>query len=162
MLDDTSKYEEFSLAAVEDSSLRCSPRLYYRHFSLITIKEQQNGVVEVLCRMDLKYKKYVRADKKITVRLKKALYGCIQSALLWHKELSSTIISLGFQSDPYDTCSFTRKRADSIDTILVYVDDLFITLDAEGVLFDIAAALKLKYGAVTSHTGLHNGFLGIH
>ena len=41
------------------------------------------GVVEVLCLMDLKYKEYVRADKRITVRLKKALYGCIQSALLW-------------------------------------------------------------------------------
>jgi hypothetical protein len=39
------------------------------------------GVVEVFCRMDLKYKGYVRADEKITVRLKKALYGCIQSAL---------------------------------------------------------------------------------
>ena len=40
------------------------------------------GVVEVLCRMDLNYKEYMRADKKITVRLKKALYCCIQSALL--------------------------------------------------------------------------------
>ena len=54
------------------------------------------GVVEVLCRMDPKYKQYVRAEKKITVKFKKALYGCIQSALLWYKELSSTITSLGF------------------------------------------------------------------
>ena len=32
----------------------------------------------------------------------------------------------------------------------------------EGVLSDIAAVLKLKYGAVTSHTGLQHDFLGIH
>jgi hypothetical protein len=42
------------------------------------------------------------------------------------------------------------------------VDDLFITSDAEGVLSDIAAALKLEYGAVDSRTELQHDFLGIH
>ena len=53
------------------------------------------GVVAVLCKMDSKYNKFVRKDSKIVVRLKKALYGCIQSAVLWYKELSSTIMSSG-------------------------------------------------------------------
>ena len=42
------------------------------------------------------------------------------------------------------------------------MDDLFITSDAEVVLSDIAAALKVKYGAVTSRSGLQHDFLGIH
>ena len=41
------------------------------------------------------------------------------------------------------------------------VDDLFMTSDSKDVLTTIAEALKLKYGAVTSHTGLQHDFLGI-
>ena len=59
------------------------------------------GVVAVLCKMDSKYNKFVRKDGKIVVRLKKALYGCIQSAVLWYKELSSTIISIFFRSSRF-------------------------------------------------------------
>ena len=39
-------------------------------------------VVEILCDIDNSYRKYVRTDKKIAVRLKKALYGCVQSAIM--------------------------------------------------------------------------------
>ena len=127
-----------------------------------TVRAVIATVVAVLCKMDSKYNKFVRKDGKIVVRLKKALYGCIQSAVLWYKELGSTIMSLGFISNPYDICSYTRNRNESVDTILIYVDDLFMTSDSNYVLTTIADALKLKYGAVTSHTGLQHDFLGIH
>ena len=72
------------------------------------------GVVANLCKMDLKFKKFVRKDGKVAVRLKKALHGCLRSAVLWYKELSSTIISVGFVSIPYDICPYTRNRNGSI------------------------------------------------
>ena len=59
-------------------------------------------VAEIMCRLDPTYRQYVRTDKKITVRLKKALYGCIQSAVLWYNELASTLDSMGFEKNPYD------------------------------------------------------------
>ena len=34
-------------------------------------------VVEILCDIDVAYRKFIRADNKIAVRLKKALYGCV-------------------------------------------------------------------------------------
>ena len=80
-------------------------------------------VAEILCGIDIKYEKYVRKDRKIAVRLKKALYGCVQSAVLWYNELTSTLESIGFSRNPYDTCSFTRARDNTFDRILVYVDD---------------------------------------
>ena len=80
---------------------------------------------------------------KIIVRLKKALYGCVQSAVLWYNELKSTLVRIGFKENPYDVCSFTRSRAESIDRILVYVDDLFITSDTEQVLDDIDDTLSV-------------------
>ena len=94
------------------------------------------------------------------MRLNKALYGCIQCAILRYKELRSTIISLGFISNPYDICSYTRNRNGSIDTSLIYVDDLFITSDSNDILTSITDALKRLYGAVTSHLDLHHDFLG--
>ena len=119
-------------------------------------------VAEILCRLDLKYRQFVRPDKKIAVKLKKALYGCIQSAVLWYGELSSTLEGMGFSRNPYEMCSFTRVRDASVDKILVYVDDLFITSKDEHVLTTISNTLKTKYGAVTMTTGLEHDFLGIH
>ena len=119
-------------------------------------------VAEIMCRIDPAYEQYVRPDKKITVRLKKALYGCIQSAVLWYNELASTLESIGFQKNPYDICSFKRVRGETKDMILVYVDDLFITSKDEEMLTSIADTLKKKYGGVTANTGLEHNFLGIH
>ena len=65
-------------------------------------------VAEILCNIDPKYRIYLRADKNIAVRLKKALYGCVQSAMLWYEELTSTLQEMGLIRNPYDTCSFSR------------------------------------------------------
>lgn len=119
-------------------------------------------VSEILCSIDPKYNKYIRRDGKIAVRLKKALYGCVQSAVLWYRELSSTLERLGFQKNPYDICSYTRLNEGSIDKILVYVDDLFITSKEEDTLQTIADELGVKYPTVTVKTGLQHDFLGIH
>ena len=119
-------------------------------------------VSEILCSIDPKYNKYIRRDGKIAVRLKKALYGCVQSAVLWYRELSSTLERLGFQKNPYDIGSYTRLNEGSIDKILVYVDDLFITSKGEDTLQTIADELGAKYPTVTVKTGLQHDFLGIH
>jgi hypothetical protein len=119
-------------------------------------------VAEILCGIDIKYGKYVRKDGKIAVRLKKALYGCVQSAVLWYNELTSTLESIGFSRNPYDTCSFTRVRDNTFDRILVYVDDLFLTSVCKDSLETIANILRAKYDAVTYKLGAHHDFLGIH
>jgi hypothetical protein len=41
-------------------------------------------VSSLLIELDSSYTQYLRPDRKIAVRLKKALYGCIQSAVLWY------------------------------------------------------------------------------
>ena len=118
-------------------------------------------VADILCSIDPTYRKFQRKDKKITVRLKKALYGCIQSAVLWYEELASTLERIGFVKNPYDICSFDRVRGHTTDRILVYVDDLFITSENQEILQTIADALKTSYGGITTTKGLHHAFLGI-
>jgi Reverse transcriptase (RNA-dependent DNA polymerase) len=96
----------------------------------------------------------------LAITLKKALYGCKQSAVLWHNELKSTL-SMGFVENVYDVCSFSRQREKSIDRNLVHVDDLLITSDDDAVLDDIDAKLRSKYGGVTSKKELVHEYLGI-
>jgi hypothetical protein len=119
-------------------------------------------VAEILCRLDPCHKRFLCRDGKIAVRLKKALYGCIQSAVLWYQELATALREMGFQENPYDICSFTRVRGDTIDKILVYVDDLFITSKDKHILTAISDTLKAKYAAVTNTIGDEHNFLGIH
>jgi Reverse transcriptase (RNA-dependent DNA polymerase) len=119
-------------------------------------------VAEIMCRIDLKYKRFLRPNKKIAAKLKKALYGCIQSAVLWYQELASTLDGMGLHPNPYDICSFKRVRGDTTDKIMAYLDDLFITSRDESVLTTIYDTLKARYGAVTSAKGLEHNILGIH
>ena len=100
------------------------------------------GVSSLLVELDNVHIQYIRADLKIAVRLKKALYGCIQSALLWYSELSSTIVNMGFVKNPYDSCSFRRVCGDDECTILVYVDDLFIMSSAQHNLHEVSSTLR--------------------
>ncbi|KJZ67915.1 hypothetical protein HIM_12696 [Hirsutella minnesotensis 3608] len=54
------------------------------------------------------------------LKLNKALYGLRKSPLLWHRELTSTLIKMGFKPVPHEPCCLT------LDGIVVffYVDDI--------------------------------------
>ena len=46
----------------------------------------------------------------ITLQLKRALCGCVQSAILWYEEHKSTSSWMIFTDDLYEIRSFTRSR----------------------------------------------------
>jgi len=54
-------------------------------------------------------KEYFREDGKLVVKLDKALYGLIQSAKLWYRELSGFLLKRGFTVCPSDQCVFVKK-----------------------------------------------------
>ena len=118
-------------------------------------------VSTILCSISKDFKIYLRANGTILVQLEKALYGCIQSAVLWYDELSSTLEGLGYTKNPHDTCVFNKIREGQIDTILVYVDDLLLTSRSQVELHSVANALRSRYGGVTVKTGTQHDFLGI-
>lgn len=98
---------------------------------------------------------------KIIFRLKKALYGCIQSARLFYEHLRKTLIGLGFEPNPYDPCVFNKTIYGKQCTILIYVDDLKISCkDARGVnetldeLEKIYKKLSIKDGKEMDYLGM--------
>ena len=118
-------------------------------------------VAELLCKLAPMYRQFIRSDGAITVKLRRALYGCIESAVLWYKELSSTLLGLGFKKNPYDEYSFTGEIEGKIDSILVYVDDLMIFLEPPQALTSIAKSPRSKY-TDTTRIGKEHDFLGVH
>lgn len=61
--------------------------------------------VDMFCSLDPKLKAYVvmeKGERTLYVQLDKALYGCVQSALLWYKLYSETLKGMGFKINPYD------------------------------------------------------------
>jgi hypothetical protein len=47
---------------------------------------------------------YENGKKVLYLRLQKALYGCVNSALLWYELFTGTLQGMGFELNPYNTC----------------------------------------------------------
>ena len=80
-----------------------------------------------LIKIDATYNKYANNNGTYIVKLKKALYGCVESAKLWYHELSSDLIKLNYTANEYDICVFNRTEVDNTQTSLViHVDDMIV------------------------------------
>ena len=58
------------------------------------------------------------------VRLLKALYGCLRSALLFYRKLRTDLENMGFKVNPYDPCVPNRIVCGTQQSIVWHVDDL--------------------------------------
>ena len=76
------------------------------------------------------YPKYVTTNAKgksvLYVKLKKAVYGMMKSALLFYPKLVVDLISLGYTINPYNPCVANNKINGYQMMICRHVDDLFI------------------------------------
>jgi len=87
-------------------------------------------MADIICSVDPSYKKYVVTegkDRVLYLSLLKALYGCVQSALLWYKLFSETLWGIGFKINPYDCYVANCDVGGSQCTIVWYIDDIQIS-----------------------------------
>jgi hypothetical protein len=117
---------------------------------------------QLLVRIDPTYKQYVRSNGSIIVKLKKALYGCIQSALLWYQHISDTLVKYGFDKNPQDECvfNFITQLGKQL-TVVVYVDDLLMTSEDMHALDDLAMHLRKVYKDITECRDSVLSYLGM-
>jgi hypothetical protein len=78
------------------------------------------------------------------VQLTKALYGTLQAALLFWKDLSGYLLQQGFTLNPYDNCVANKTIEGLQCTILWHVDDLKISHVKQEVLEDLINILNEK------------------
>ena len=66
-------------------------------------------------------------QKIIYVRVLKAIYGMLQSALLFYNKLRKDLEDSGFEVNPYDPCVANKEVRGSQMTVVWHVDDMKIS-----------------------------------
>ena len=117
---------------------------------------------DIIIDIDPTYGKYTDARGGVTVHLKKALYGCVESAGLWYENLHSTMVGLGYVRNISDKCVFNRTGTDGLQsTAAVHVDDLLITSRSKANVTHLVEGLRKRYGAITLSHGPVVNYLGM-
>ena len=112
------------------------------------------------------YRKYVTVDKKgkaiLYVKIQKALYRLLRSALLFYNKLVVDLESDGFVLNPYDSCAANKIVDGKQMTVYWHVDNLKV-LHCDPVQVTIFGEwLSKKYGvAVATHWGKVHDYLGM-
>jgi len=120
--------------------------------------------VDIMCEMNAKYTEFVVVEgetKVLYVRLLKALYGCVKSALLWYDLFTNTLQGMGFVLNPYDKCVANCMIDGKQCTIAWYVDDTKISHISHKVVTEIILKIEEKFGKMTVTRGKEHVFLGM-
>jgi Reverse transcriptase (RNA-dependent DNA polymerase) len=120
--------------------------------------------VRILCQLNAKHRRCVvieNGEPVLYVRLIKAIYGCVKSALLWYKLFSTALKDMGFALNPYDQCVANCEIGGKQCTIGWYVDDTKISHEDPEVVTMIISKLESKFGKMTVMRGDAHVFLGM-
>ena len=120
--------------------------------------------VDILCEVNPTYLQYVvieNGQKVLYVQLLKALYGCVQSALLWYELFTSVMVDIGFVLNPYDSCVANCMIDGHQCTVAWYVDDNKISHVDPAVVSSIIGKIEDKFGKMTVTRGKVHDFLGM-
>lgn len=122
-------------------------------------------LTSILVRVDPTYQRFVKPDGTCIVKLKRALYGCIESARMWYDKLSTDLKKLNYVVNKQDICVFNRKeKDDSQSTICIFVDDLLVTAKSEDIIDSLIEELSLiygKFGKLDIHRGRKLSYIGM-
>ena len=120
--------------------------------------------VDLFCEIDSTLKEFVTIEKEqkvLYVQLDKALYGCVQSALLWYEHYSTTLEGMGFTLNPYDMCVANATIDGKQCTICWYVDDNKISHASLKVVEKVIRQIEAKFGTMSKTFGDDHDFLGM-
>ena len=115
----------------------------------------------IICHSDPSYIKYLKSNGTITVRLLKALYGYIESAKIWFETLSTFLIGFGFRPNPFDKCVLNMMQNRHQITVMIYVDDLYISSVSGVLIRHVIDRIKAKFLTITVKDGPRQSYLGM-
>jgi hypothetical protein len=120
------------------------------------------AAAEILCQIDPSYTKFLERGKTITVKLDKALYGCVESARLFYEHLKTVLVDLGYSVNPLDPCVFTKPCADGGQTtVCFHVDDALATSPDQTELDKLVADMKAAFIELKVTSGKVHEYLGM-
>lgn len=111
------------------------------------------------------YTEYVIVGKNGTrmmyVEMQKALYGMLESALLFYLKLLDDLTKAGFKLNPYDPCVANKTVAGKQLTVAWHVDDLKISHENPAVVNRFIKYIDGIYPGVTIQRGKELEYLGM-
>ena len=135
-----------------------------KHDKRRVLMKLQGKFVDFMCKANNKYAQYVtyeRGKKVLYLKLLRALYGCIESALLWYELFSSKLKTLGFTLNPYDKCIANKIVDGKQCTVVWYVDDAKISHEDLAVVRGIVSDLEEEFGKLSPTYGNTQEYLGM-
>jgi Reverse transcriptase (RNA-dependent DNA polymerase) len=120
--------------------------------------------VDIMCSVNPRYTEFVTIKHGKTVlylRLVKALYGCVKSALLWYDLFTSKLKERGFVLNPYDPCVANSTIEGTQCTVCWYMDDTKISHVNPEVVSKVMKAIEESFGKMTVTQGNTHTFLGM-
>lgn len=124
----------------------------------------EGAPVDIMCELDPSLKDFIcleNGKRVLYMQLIKALYWCVQSALLWYKLLSTTLVGMGFQLNPYHLCIGNAIIDGKQCTITWYFDNDIITHVDPNVVTSIIDKIEEKFGKIAVTRGNSHEFLGM-
>jgi hypothetical protein len=119
-------------------------------------------LTNVLTNIDKSYQKFVNPNGTCVVKLKKALYGCVESAKLWYDKISNDLIQLGYTINKADICVFNRiEKNNKQTTLVIHVDDMMITSTDEKHIDKIINEIEQLYPGLTKIRGKVLNYIGM-
>ena len=119
---------------------------------------------DIMCEVNPGFINYATVEnrrKTLYMRLKKALYGCMQSALLWYKTFKGHLEGQGFELNPYDQCIANKNIEGHQCTIAWNVDDSKILHKSDRVIDSVISGLESRFGKMTVKRGRNHTFVGM-
>jgi hypothetical protein len=105
---------------------------------------------------------YKKRGKVLYIQVLRAIYGMLESALLWYRKFCGRLEKAGFKFNPYDPCVTNESVKGSQQMILLHVDDLKSSHKDKRVNDQFDKWLQTKYGEhrkVTTHRGKIHEYL---
>jgi hypothetical protein len=102
---------------------------------------------------------YVHNESSLVCRLKKSLYGLKQAPQAWYAKMDIFFIDTGFSRGHYDPNVYTKKVGSHLIILVLYVDDLILTVSDSKLLNHVKTNLIKKFEMID--LGFLHYFLGL-
>ena len=120
--------------------------------------------VDIMCRVNPEHLPNVRYEKNVKVlylKVERAIYGCIESALMWYNMFTGILEEMGFKLNPYDKCVANKWINGKQCTIVWYVDDVKVSHVDQKVLDEITDKMQEHFGPMDIIKGDTHAYLGM-
>ena len=104
---------------------------------------------------------YINRRGELVLKLNKSLYGCVQSPVLWYRNVNQFLKSKGFKRSRKDHCVYSKWDNGELTVIVTYVDDFMIASDSPERCSYYGDMVESHYQQVTRHRGVSLDYIGM-